>query len=284
MTGEQDRKNTVSNENVEPETGVEPEIEADSSEEANAETEDETDPAAEDEIVVTDEEDGEDEEVLDPAEQIAELEEKVAATHDRLIRTAAELDNVRKRARRDVKEAASRGRVEVLREILPAIDSLELALRSADVEGAEGGIIEGVQMVHRQFLSITERFGLKPIESVNEVFDPNFHEAVAQISSEEHEAGQIVQEMRKGYLLGDRLLRAAMVVVSKGPPEVREGDSDETPKDVDSAITKEEDKEAEHVEQESEGDDETSDVRIVSEDGDEGLEGKDPTAQEDKNE
>ncbi|MCP4675524.1 MAG: nucleotide exchange factor GrpE [Deltaproteobacteria bacterium] len=264
LTDEQDKKNPISSEDVEIETRVEPEVVADSSKEANVETEDKVSPSVEDEMVVVEDEDGEDEEVLDPEEQIAELEEKVVATHDRLMRTAAELDNVRKRSRRDVKEAASRGHAEVLREILPAIDSLDLALKSSDSEGVEGGIIEGVEMVHRQFLSATERFRLKPIKCVGEIFDPNFHEAVAQISSEEHEAGEIIEEMRKGYLLGERLLRAAMVVVSKGPLEVIEADSEECLED-DSAVV--EDEEAEHAV-----------------DGDKKLEGEEPTVQGDENE
>ena len=117
-----------------------------------------------------------------------------------------------------MEEAATRGRTDVLREILPAIDSIDLALNTLDKNTEIKGIVEGMSMVRKQFLSATERFGLKAIESQDKAFDPNFHEAVAQIESDEHEAGQIVEEMRKGYLLGDRLLRAAMVIVSKGKP------------------------------------------------------------------
>ncbi len=175
--------------------------------------------AAEDEVAVAEGDENGDEEVKDPVEQVAELEQELAKNHDRLIRSVAELDNVRKRARRDVDEAAMRGRTEVLREILPAMDSIDLALKSADPQGAADAIIEGMRMVRQQFMASTERFQLKPIESVGHGFDPNFHEAVAQVTSEEYDAGQIVEEMRKGYMLGDRLLRAAMVVVSRGAPE-----------------------------------------------------------------
>ena len=174
---------------------------------------------AQEEPIMTDEDSADDEEVIDPLE---EAEKKIKETHDRLLRTAAELDNVRKRARRDVEEAVVRGRVEVLRDILPTIDSIDLALKSANPEGSAAGIIEGVEMVRKQFLVAMQRFGLQPVETAGARFDPAFHEAVAQLPSGEHAEGHVVEEMRKGYVLGDRLLRAAMVVVSAGPAADRE--------------------------------------------------------------
>ena len=162
-------------------------------------------------------------EAAETSDPTAELQEKLSATHERLLRTAAELDNFRKRARRDVEEAQNRGRAEVLAEILPVIDSVDLALSSA-TEGAGDGIVEGLQMIKRQFLTAGERFGVKPVESRGAAFDPNIHEAVSQIYSPDHPAGQIVEEMRKGYLLGEKLLRAAMVVVSRGAPPAPSAD------------------------------------------------------------
>jgi molecular chaperone GrpE len=178
----------------------------------------------EDEVVVSENEHDEDEEVADPVE---ELEAKLKETTDRLMRTAAELDNVRKRARRDNEEAVVRGRSEILREIIPVIDSIDLALRSADPEGTAAAIVEGVEMVRRQFLSATEKFGLKQIEARGMLFDPNFHEAMAQVASDETPAGEVVEEMRKGYLLGERLLRPAMVIVSKGSAAQEDGEEKE---------------------------------------------------------
>ncbi len=151
------------------------------------------------------------------SDEVAVLEEKLKSTHERLLRTAADLDNFRKRARRDVDDALARGRSDVLMEILPVLDSIDLALGTQDTDGANDSILEGVQMIKKQFLTATERFGLKEVESRGKGFDPNFHEAVAHVASSECPAGQIVDEMRKGYLIGDKLLRAAMVVVSKGP-------------------------------------------------------------------
>ena len=166
-----------------------------------------------------------DEAPVEAADPAVELQDKLSATHERLLRTAAELDNFRKRARRDVEEAQNRGRAEVLAEILPVIDSVDLALSSA-ADNAGDGILEGLQMIKRQFLTAGERFGVKPVESRGAAFDPNVHEAVSQIYSPEHPAGQIVEEMRKGYLLGEKLLRAAMVVVSRGAPPVPSADGD----------------------------------------------------------
>jgi molecular chaperone GrpE len=177
---------------------------------------------ADEPVVVDDEQDG-DEVVQDPSERIAELEERLAAEHDRLLRTAADLDNLRKRMRREVQEAAVRGRAEVLGELLPAVDSLDIALDSANEESQVGPVLEGVEMVRKQFLAAMSRFDLEPIDTaVGKVFDPSFHEAVSQIPSDEHDLGVILEEMRRGYLLGERLLRAAMVVVSSGKPAAEE--------------------------------------------------------------
>ena len=172
------------------------------------------------------------------AKEIAALEEKVKATHERLLRTAADLDNVRKRAKRDVDEALARGRSEVLHELLPVLDSIDLALATKDADGANESILEGVQMTRKLFFTATERFGLRTVESLGRSFDPNFHEAVAYVASAEHGAGQIMDEMRKGYMLGEKLLRPAMVVVSKGEPGPSEQTGD-TPQGDDNPNTEE---------------------------------------------
>lgn len=183
---------------------------------------DKTREESEDEIEVVedrDEAETEDEMVADPEEKIAELEAKLAEEHERLLRTAAELDNFRKRARRDVQDAAARGKSEVLLALLPALDSLDLALKSTTEDATAASVLEGVQMVRKQFLGSMAPLGLQPIDSGGQQFDPNFHEAVAQTPSPDHEAGEVIEEMRKGYMLGERLLRASMVVVSAGKPE-----------------------------------------------------------------
>jgi molecular chaperone GrpE len=198
-----------------------PEVEAPTvdNEEPKEPEEDKKDDTETQDAQASDGEVSEDQEVPDPLDQVAELEKKQKETMDRLLRTAAELDNVRKRARRDVADAAVRGQVEVLRDILPVMDSIDLALKSTDSDSSSAGIVQGVQMIQKQFLNCMDKFGLKAIPTSNCGFDPNFHEAVAQIPSDQVDAGQIIDEMRKGFLLGERLLRASMVVVSKGPQE-----------------------------------------------------------------
>ncbi len=156
-------------------------------------------------------------------DKVAQVEEKYKRTHERLLRTAAELDNFRKRTRRDIDDAVARGRTEVLQEILPVLDSVDLALASANADGSADGIVEGLKMIRKQFFSSTERFKLSAIDSVGLAFDPNVHEAVAQVNSDEHPMGCVVEEMRKGYLLDSKLLRPSMVVVSKGPAAPEEG-------------------------------------------------------------
>jgi len=154
----------------------------------------------------------------DRGDELAALEKKVAEEHDRLLRTAAELDNFRKRARRDIEDAGVRGRAEVLADILPTIDALDLALKNADDSAPASAVIGGVEMVRRQFLVSMARFGLKPIACVGNAFDPSFHEAVAQIPNAEVPIGAVIEELRRGFMLGERLLRASLVVVSSGAP------------------------------------------------------------------
>jgi molecular chaperone GrpE len=161
----------------------------------------------------------------DYRDELTALETKLAEEHDRLLRTAAELDNVRKRARRDVEDAMVRGRAEVLAELLPMIDALDLALKNADDATPARAVIDGVEMVRRQFLGSMARFGLKPITSVGAAFDPSLHEAVAQIPNAEVPIGAVIEELRRGYLLGERLLRASLVVVSSGAPEPEPADA-----------------------------------------------------------
>jgi len=154
----------------------------------------------------------------DQGDTLAALEKKVAEEHDRLLRTAAELDNFRKRARRDIEDAVVRGRIEVLGEILPTIDALDLALKNSADDASARAVIDGVEMVRRQFLGSMARFGLTPIGCVGAPFDPSFHEAVAQIPHPDAPAGEVIEDMRRGYMLGDRLLRASLVIASSGAP------------------------------------------------------------------
>jgi molecular chaperone GrpE len=149
-------------------------------------------------------------------DRIAALEQEKKELNERFLRTAADFDNFRKRSRKDLEEARSKGKEEVLKDILPVMDNLERALSAA--EGQQGaGIIEGVKLVLRQFVSSLERFDVKPVSSIGEAFDPSRHEAITQIPTATQPPGTVVSELQKGYTLGARLLRAAMVAVARAP-------------------------------------------------------------------
>ena len=160
------------------------------------------------------------EEAPDPPDPMAVLQAQAEKTKNQLLRVAADFENYKKRSQRDVKVAAFRARDEVLQDLLPVIDNLELAVAhaSGNQENVEAGtLLEGVQMVLRQFTTAMEKFGVKAFDSLRQPFDPVFHEALAQRESTECEPGLVLEEFRRGYLMGDRLIRPAMVVVAVAP-------------------------------------------------------------------
>ncbi len=151
---------------------------------------------------------------------VAELEKaraEAAEAHDKLLRMAAEFDNQKKRLQRDKELALKFAEENLLRELLPCLDNLERAL-SQDRAGEDfsAKLVEGVEMTWRGLLNTLGKFGLTPMQVVGEPFDPNFHEALAMEASCLVPEQRVLQEYEKGYLLKDRLLRAAKVVVSKG--------------------------------------------------------------------
>jgi len=153
--------------------------------------------------------------------RIVQLEKEKQETFDRLLRTTADLDNFRKRSRREMDDARVEARTGVLTEMLPVVDNLERALEhagGADEASAES-IVEGVKLVLRQFVQAFERMDVAPFEAVGQPFDPNLHEAVGQIETADVAPGAIAQELQRGYKIGARLLRPAMVVVARPPAE-----------------------------------------------------------------
>ncbi|MEQ8452852.1 MAG: nucleotide exchange factor GrpE [Sandaracinaceae bacterium] len=156
-----------------------------------------------------------------------ELEAERAKLKDQLLRTAADFDNYRKRARKDVELAERKGKEAVLREILPVIDNLERAVAaSADAVDVQA-VRDGVNMVLKSFEESAARLGIERVESVGQRFDPNLHDAFQQVETDEHVPGTVVQEYQPGYKMGDKLLRPAMVVVARKVPEPKteEGDA-----------------------------------------------------------
>jgi len=164
-----------------------------------------------------------------PAEQPA-AEEALAASQaeaqknwDLYLRARADLENYRKRAQREKEDLSRFANENLLREILPVVDNLERALEHArQGDSGNGGLLQGVEMTLGQFQRVLEKFGVTPLRSVGEPFDPARHEALGQVESAEHPPNTVVQELQRGYLLNDRLLRPAMVMVAKAPPVAAE--------------------------------------------------------------
>lgn len=165
------------------------------------------------------------EEAKDPT---AELEAKLAAAEkekkdnwDRYLRAAADLENLRKRQKRELEDAKFETKGKVLKEMLPVVDNLERAIEhaSAASRGNEKDpILEGVQLVLRGFMASFERLDVFPIEAQGQPFDPNLHEAISQQETDEHPPGTVVQVLQRGYRAGERLLRPSLVIVAKAKP------------------------------------------------------------------
>jgi molecular chaperone GrpE len=152
-------------------------------------------------------------------EQIAALEKDKKDTYDRLLRTAADLDNFRKRSRKEADDARQKGKEEALTAILPGIDNLERAVAAAVAGSGVEALLEGVRLVLRAFQSGLERVDVRAFESVGQPFDPTRHEAIAQVETAAQPPGTIVTEMQRGYQMGQRLLRPALVTVARAPAE-----------------------------------------------------------------
>jgi molecular chaperone GrpE len=155
----------------------------------------------------------------EPGTPLEEAQAEVGRIRDQLLRTAADYDNFRKRTRREVEDAQKRGKEELLRELLPVFDNLERAAVHAGQATDAKAVADGVAMVLKQFQDTLGKVGIKRIAAVGSVFDPSLHEAIQQVETSEHPAGTIVAEVQPGYALGDRLVRASMVVVAKPRPK-----------------------------------------------------------------
>jgi molecular chaperone GrpE len=156
----------------------------------------------------------------DLAAQLAAAREEVAALKDQALRGQAEAENIRRRAARDVENAHKFALEKFASELLPVIDSLEKAVESAEASGdsADANAIgEGVELSLKLFLDVLEKAGISRIYPVGEPFDPQLHEAMAMVENPDAEPNSVLDVMQAGYTLNGRLVRAAMVVVSKAP-------------------------------------------------------------------
>ena len=146
----------------------------------------------------------------------AELQKQRDDYYDRLLRKQAEFDNYRKRTERERIQLSEAAAADLLGELLPVLDDLERALKADPGSEATAAFHRGVELIHRQLLETLRKRGVKPIESLGADFDPHFHQAVSYEPADGRREGEVVEEFSRGYLLGDRLLRPAMVKVAKG--------------------------------------------------------------------
>ena len=134
---------------------------------------------------------------------------------DAWVRTAADFDNFRKRSRRELEDTRKAGREELLKELLPVFDNLERAIVSSKQATDVKGVVDGITMILKQFDATVARLGITKVQTVGSMFDPQVHEAIQQVETDEHPPGMVVAEVQPGYMHGERLVRAAMVVVAK---------------------------------------------------------------------
>ncbi len=155
--------------------------------------------------------------VGDLKEDLAKKEEEIRELNDKVLRAHAEFENFKKRVTKEKSDLLKYANEEMAREMLRTVDNLEIALDHAGEDNQSESIKEGIEIILKQLLQSLERFGVKGFNAVGERFDPTKHEAVVQVESAEHEPDTVVTESQKGYFLRDRLLRPALVTVSKVP-------------------------------------------------------------------
>ncbi len=183
-----------------------------------------------DEAVTTEAEAVESPELVDELTQanfrIEELEQALAAAtakvddqKDSVVRAAAETENIRRRAAMDVEKARKFALEKFVNELLPVMDNMDHAVAGLNIEDEEGpmkALHEGVNLTRKTLVSAVEKFGVKVVDPTGEIFNPDQHQAIGMQPSEEHPANTVMAVMQKGYMLNDRLLRPAMVMVSQG--------------------------------------------------------------------
>ena len=147
--------------------------------------------------------------------KLAKAEEQVVVITDRLLRLQADFDNFRKRTLREKSDIYKRANEELMEELLPVIDHMDMALQAAADHDAPEAFTSGFSLVGEQLVSALKKSGLTAIETEEKEFDPNLHEALSQLPSDDVESGHIMIQVRRGFMLGDRLLRPAQVIVAQ---------------------------------------------------------------------
>jgi molecular chaperone GrpE len=154
----------------------------------------------------------------EPSDPLETARAEAQRYRDQLLRTAADFDNFKKRIRREMEDGERRAREDLLKDLLPVFDNLERAAQHAGSASDVKSLSDGLSMVLRMFTDTLSRMGIERVRAVGEPFDPALHEAVQQMETTEHAPGTVAAEVQAGYRFGERLVRPAMVVVAKPPP------------------------------------------------------------------
>jgi len=151
----------------------------------------------------------------DPLDAVEAAKAEASRFKEQALRALADLDNYRKRSAREVEAARRAAKEDLIREMLPVFDNVVRGIQSAERADDVKSVVEGLGMVMRQFEGTLEKAGVRRVPTVGAVFDPQVHEAIQQVETDEHPPGTIVAEVQGGYVNGERLVRAALVVVAK---------------------------------------------------------------------
>ena len=149
------------------------------------------------------------------ANGVEEIKAQLASEKDRTLRLSAEFENYKKRKQREIDDFKKFANETVFRQLLSVVDNLERAIGSAEENPDQASLLEGVKLTHKEIIKLFETFNVRPVEADNQPFDPNFHQAVTQEENNKVPDNTVINVLQKGYLLHDRLIRPAMVVVSK---------------------------------------------------------------------
>jgi molecular chaperone GrpE len=169
---------------------------------------------------------GDDDPIKELEAKLEAKEKEAVETYDRLLRATAEFDNYKKRSSREMAEFRKFANQSLIKEMLSVVDNLELAMNSSNGNKAiDKDLLQGLEMTHKEILKVFEKFDVKPIDAKGRPFDPSFHEAVMQEETNDSPKNTVVNELQRGYMIHDRLLRPSMVVVAKP----KENNDDEKP-------------------------------------------------------
>ena len=157
------------------------------------------------------------EEIAEAEVTLEHLQDELARAKDDALRAMAEAQNARRRAEQDVEKARKFALERFAGELLPVVDNLERALEAADGEGGNQAMTEGVELTLKNLLDVLGRFNIEQVDPAGEPFDPQFHQAMSMVENGDVEPNSVLQVMQKGYTLSGRLIRPAMVMVSKAP-------------------------------------------------------------------